>query len=340
MRPLDATRFFGIILAIVWATYAVAGERLSGQLGSGFPFGEEVEVALDNYTFVDGVSGGRGGRFVTADALLPVAAGGKGHVGETLWQGFPSANDTGAPAETALTAYTGPMTISTDGTLIENVIINGTLSVAAADVTIKNCIIQNFGSWGVEGEKARNLRIEHCDFIGGGTRSSAILAGLGANIIGNDIHGLVIGIQLADGAATVRDNYIHDLADTGADPHFDGITVLGGQNGVLIEHNTIMLPDSQGTAAVFIKTEFGSVNDVVVRNNLMTGDPSYTMYVEDTAKGNITNVLIENNYIERGYYGYFNVQDSNPIIRNNVLWQAGVDPTIDRSGASRHWSDP
>ncbi len=47
------------------------------------------------------------------------------------------------------------------------------------------------------------------------------------------------------------------------------------------------MPDGDGgTAAVFIKTEFGAINNVMVRNNLMTGDPSYTMYVEDSGSGN------------------------------------------------------
>ena len=46
---------------------------------------------------------------------------------------------------------------------------------------------------------------------------------------------------------------------------------------------------------------------MTVRNNLMFGDPSQSIYVEDTAKGTITNVLIKNNYIERGDYGYIYV---------------------------------
>jgi hypothetical protein len=41
------------------------------------------------------------------------------------------------------------MNITTPGAVIENVIINGTLSVKAENVTIKNCIIQNFGWWGI-----------------------------------------------------------------------------------------------------------------------------------------------------------------------------------------------
>ena len=41
--------------------------------------------------------------------------------------GMPDATTAGVPAGTTLTAYTGPMTITTPGTVIEGKIINGTL---------------------------------------------------------------------------------------------------------------------------------------------------------------------------------------------------------------------
>ena len=86
--------------------------------------------------------------------------------------------------------------------------------------------------------------------IGGGTNSA---------VIGNDIRGMVIGIQLF-GALRSRTT-ISTLADTSSNPdarHFDGITFSGGQDGSVIEHNTISMPTRDGgTAAVFIKTEFG-----------------------------------------------------------------------------------
>ncbi|MCK1346448.1 right-handed parallel beta-helix repeat-containing protein, partial [Bradyrhizobium sp. CW11] len=101
-------------------------------------------------------------------------------------------------------------------------------------------------------------------------------------------------------------------------------------SGAVIEHNTIMLPTGEGgTAAIFIKTEYpdapGPIDNLQVKNNLMTGDPSYTLYVE-AAVSPITNVTIENNYVERGIYGYFNVQNSTPMIRNNVLWDNQKNP--------------
>ena len=59
----------------------------------------------------------------------------------TIPTGFPTADNTGVPSGTTLTAYTGPMTITTDGTVIENKIINGGLDITGANVTIRNCII-------------------------------------------------------------------------------------------------------------------------------------------------------------------------------------------------------
>lgn len=242
--------------------------------------------------------------------------------------GLPTADTAGVPAGVTLTNYNGPMTITTPGAVIKNVIINETLSVKAANVTIQSCIIQNFGWWGIEGEGAANLRIENCDIIGPGARAASNSAILGSGtFVGNDIRGVAIGIQTTDGASTIRDNYIHDLASAGADPHYDGVTVLGRQKHVVVEHNTISVPSDHGTAAVFIKNDFGPIDDVVVRNNLMYGGPSYTMYVSAvTPNGAITNVVIENNYIERGAYGYIAVENSKPTIRNNIEWDSRTDP--------------
>src|SRR4051794_5253077 len=83
--------------------------------------------------------------------------------------GMPTADTAGVQPGVTLANYTGPMTITTDGTVIENKIFNGSLTVKAANVTIKNCIIQNFGTWGIEGEKSPNLHVEYCDIIGPGT---------------------------------------------------------------------------------------------------------------------------------------------------------------------------
>src|SRR5262245_60641243 len=126
--------------------------------------------------------------------------------------------------------------------------------------------------------------------------TNAAILGSGT-FIGNNISNSENGIVLDDGASVVRDNYIHDLNDNFGDPHIDGISVQAGQNHVLIEHNTIIGWD---TSDIFIKNDFGPINDIVVRDNLLLGDPAHgdstpasDVYVYGP---NTTNVSIINNY--------------------------------------------
>ena len=124
------------------------------------------------------------------------------------------------------------------------------------------------------------------------------------------------------------DNYIHDQFMAISDPHYDGITVLGGQNHVVIEHNTIYAPSDHGTAEILIQNVFGPVNDVQINNNLLLGTPSYTVYFEDkTGTPNITNINFTNNYVQRGAAGYYDIVNSNPTMSGNVQWNNNTDPT-------------
>ena len=113
--------------------------------------------------------------------------------------GMPDATTAGVQSGVTLTDYTGPMTITTPGAVIENNIIDGTLTVAADNVTIKNCIIRNFDNFGILSDNADNTRVEYCDIDGSGsTRTYGLGIGGGTNsaIIGCDISGMVISIGL------------------------------------------------------------------------------------------------------------------------------------------------
>src|SRR5258708_3451947 len=114
--------------------------------------------------------------------------------------GMPDATTAGVPAGTTLKAYTGPMTITTPGTGIEGMIIDGTLQVTAANVTIKNCIVQNYGWWGIDAENAPNITVQNCDFTASASKdTNAAILGSGT-FIGNDIGHSENGIVLTDGA--------------------------------------------------------------------------------------------------------------------------------------------
>src|SRR5262245_31366828 len=212
--------------------------------------------------------------------------------------GMPDATTTGVPAGTTLSAYTGPMTISTPESVIDGKIINGTLTVTTDNVTIKNSVVQNYGFWGIDASAAANVTVQNCTLTASSSMDTdSAIVGSGT-FIGNNISNSENGIRLQDGASVVRDNYIHDLNDNFGDPHLDGIAVQGGQNHVLIEHNTVSGWD---TSDIFIKNDFGPINDITVRNNLLIGDPKHgdpasAVYVYGP---NTTNVTVANNYMEK-----------------------------------------
>ena len=239
--------------------------------------------------------------------------------------GFPDASTTGVPQGTVLETYTGPMEISEAGTVIENAIINGSLRITAADVVVKNSVIKYSGTWGIDAEGAKNVTIQNNDITGPGYSGTANAAILGSgNFSGNDISKSENGIVLQGGASTVKGNYIHDLEVAGSDPHYDGISVQGGQNGVLIEGNTVIGRD---TSDVFIKNDFGPIANVKVIGNLLLGDSGYPVYVDGRANGGpITGVTISNNHVEIGGYGYYSVENASPAISGNIEYPRNGAP--------------
>ncbi|KKA13076.1 hypothetical protein VP03_15460 [Sinorhizobium meliloti] len=218
------------------------------------------------------------------------------------------------------------MTITENGTVIDGMIINGPLRVMADDVVIKNSEITFDSTWGVDAEGANNFTIQDSDIVGPGSSGDSNSAILGSGtFLRNDISQVENGITLTGGSSAVKGNYIHDLEDSASDPHYDGISVQGGQDGVLIEGNTILARD---TSAVFIKNDFGAINDVNVTNNFLGGTPGYDIYVDGRANGGpITNVSITDNHLSMGGYGYYSVDNASPTISGNTELPAGTSPS-------------
>ncbi|YCI04646.1 right-handed parallel beta-helix repeat-containing protein [Ensifer sp. D2-11] len=210
--------------------------------------------------------------------------------------------------------------------MIDGMIINGPLRVMADDVVIKNSEITFNSAWGVDAEGAKNFTIQDSDIVGPGSSGDSNSAILGSGtFLRNDISQVENGITLTGGSSTVKGNYIHDLEDSASDPHYDGISVQGGQDGVLIEGNTILARD---TSAVFIKNDFGAINDVNVTNNFLGGTPGYDIYVDGRANGGpITNVSITDNHLSMGGYGYYSVDNASPTISGNTELPAGTSPS-------------
>jgi len=221
--------------------------------------------------------------------------------------GFPDATNTGVPTGTKLTAYSGPMTITQAGTVIDGKIIHGTLTISADNVIVKNCQISDTGFWGVAAN-GNNVTIQNCTITGTGGNSAITGAG---TFLGNNISGFENGIHFETGGGTIKGNYIHDLQSSSGDGHFDGIEVRGGTNGLLIEGNTVIGRD---TSDIIIQDYQGPVNNVTINHNFLGGDPGYNIYVEGRFGNGTTNVKITDNYISEGHFGYYSIVSSSPVI--------------------------
>jgi hypothetical protein len=261
---------------------------------------------------------------------LSVGTGGGGGA-EPPFFVWPDASNTGH--RTALTPYEGPSTITTPGTLIEGKSISGgSLTIAASNVTIRDCSISNFGLWGiVQDGEIENTVIEYCTIdAAGALNTSGLGVGGGASSVIQycDISGVTLAIQLF-GTCHVHHNYIHDLSSVSSDPddrHFDGVTVFGGGAGTVIENNTIIMPNPDGgTAAVFIATRFGAIDDVEVSHNKFEGLPSYAAYIENTGAG-VTNISVLDNEVQRGSSGWFGVVGTTITASGNFDPYLSVSP--------------
>jgi len=171
-----------------------------------------------------------------------------------------------------LTPYTGPMTITKAGTVIEGKIINGSLTAAVNNVKVKNCQIDYTGTYGVNGYGYSGLTVEDCKITGPGMAGTSV-----AGIFGGDdltarrcnISGAEHGIHTQE-SGVVEWNYIHTQRRGGPDPHYDCVICQGWQNGVIIRDNFLV---TQNTSAVLVKQDFGPVKNVKIQRNWIINDP-------------------------------------------------------------------
>ena len=154
--------------------------------------------------------------------------------------GYPTLASTGVPAGTALTAYTGPLTITTAGTVIDGKTINGCLNVRAVNVTIRNSRITCTGTSELAGvyadlaPSAANLRIDRVEITCVTGKRHGIW-GHGMTVTGLYVHDCENGLEV-NANSVVRDSYIMSR-EGDSTAHGDDIQSQGGSD-VLIEHNT------------------------------------------------------------------------------------------------------
>lgn len=186
-----------------------------------------------------------------------------------------------------LTAYSGPLTI-TSNTTIEGMIVRGEVRVCGnVTVTFRDVLWQptstNAGgrAFQVDGSNgggctgtSPTLILDHVTIDGNGQtqRGASSQRGGVVQVHFADISGVEDCMNSQGGSASRRNilqnSYCHDLDSPASSPHHDGIQVMGGH--ALIQWNVILVPNS-ATAAVFLKSDAGAITATVDRNYLNGG---------------------------------------------------------------------
>lgn len=194
---------------------------------------------------------------------------------------WPNAETTGVSAGTTLTDV-GSFTSSSNKQIIEGLNVNGTITISHAGVVIRKCRMKNMFI------NSLNCTVEGCDVVGGSWNS-------GINILANDcivrgcnISGVENGFWLELNGCLIVDNYIHDLADSAKDPHFDGLQIPASASPVsnnVIRHNNFDLQSRTTSSCITMK----DASNINIDSNRLNGG-TYCIYFEGNTKGcNVTN---------------------------------------------------
>ena len=203
---------------------------------------------------------------------------------------FPNTTNTGVPAGTNLTAYTGPMDIRSCGVVIDSKIVtgnltiltgNGTRSASTPCVTIRKSLIKGTidDKWAdfVCGAHVGCGPVVMTDTEVAIPQAADVAAVSDSNIYmwRNYVHGARSGVQ-CDGFCEIHDSYLvadHEYQDA----HMDAF-ISNGNYGhkMVLDHNSFLcspvngpVPNGAGCAAdVGLFGDFSPISNMTVTNNL------------------------------------------------------------------------
>lgn len=223
------------------------------------------------------------------------------------WGGcFPNAENTGVPAGTVLTAYSGPCSISANNTVIDSKNINCELTISGTNVIIRNSKI-TAGNIEVIGGSLALTDVE-IDF--GNDINAEALKGSNITVTRADMHGGKRQIWCNN--CTLQDSYLHDqLTDNTGVTHMSAARADQGSTYI---HNTLLCngptiaPDAGCSANQTGYPDFAPVkNNTFEKNLYMAGPVGYCSYGGATAgkpyssdPTNATNIKSLNNVFQRG----------------------------------------
>ncbi|MDF0494644.1 hypothetical protein [Bradyrhizobium yuanmingense] len=241
---------------------------------------------------------------------------------------WPNETNTGVRPDVKLTP-SGDLVADQAGATISRLDIAGRVYIKAPNVTLMDSRVTSASFYivriapGVTGTVIRNCEING---VGSGNDGSYGIVGQGT-FIGNNIYNVENGIGVSGSDTLIQGNYIHDLLASGS-PHYDGISIDGGNSNIVIRNNTVINTHTQ-TSAIMIDNYFGPISNIEVDGNLLIGG-GYTVYSSAQFNGGTVNgVSFTNNRMGRGRWGY------SSIVKNVPIWRDNVDNVTGRRAGPR-----
>lgn len=207
--------------------------------------------------------------------------------------GYPDASNTGVPVGTSLTLHNSDLTTSSNGQVIDSLDIRGSLIVNHTGVVVTKCKISQWTIFGVECESGGSLSMSDC-LIDGGVNPGTCIVNNNLTLRRCDIKGAENGLDLGSNN-DIQDCFIHDLYNSGADPHADCIQINNGADNLTIKHNTLLSYGADGsetTSCIISPQASTGVSNWLIDDNVMAGG-AFALYGPQSGTG--TSITISNN---------------------------------------------
>ncbi len=304
-------------LALLSATLFGCGGSGDGMAGSGGGVGSGGGASGGGHHPTSSSAGG--GSSASASGGGGANAGGSGGGGsgggnDVCAGPRPGPTNTGVPAGTMLTA-SGSITVMTDGAVVENLDIDGTVTVLADNVTIRKVRITSGDYYPIRYFDNNNvgLLVEDTEIVGTSGDATAAISFDHYTARRLNIHGTADGLK-ADSHALIQDCWIHDLSN-GPGEHNDGVQSTGGV-GTQIIHN-----DSSGASNANVQAgdDFGTATqDMLLKCNWLDGG-GWTLNIRGTGATVPTGTqILDNRFGRDAGYGPWALDDPNPTVVGNV----------------------
>jgi hypothetical protein len=209
---------------------------------------------------------GRAGRSAGGTSGGSVPATGTPGSGASAW---PGPGNTGVPRGTALRTHTGDLVVTTPGTVVQALLVTGTIVVRAPNVTIRSTRITPAGHvyWAIKQEAgATNLRVQDSE-ITGNAQLGISQEAAGLSVSRTSIHDVEQAVAVDDNC-TIADSYL--------DRALVGVISQGGASGLTVTHSRISV-GTNGDSAIALYTNYGPQARVTLTGNLLAGG-QYTLY--------------------------------------------------------------